>query len=298
MKKYLVALFCIVLLLSGAVAVAQTITGSIRGTVTDPSGAVVAGAKVTAINVDTAVATKTVSDASGVYDFQFLNLGNYTVSVTAPGFDTSTIGPFRLQIDQIAKIDAKLQLGKASTTIDVAASAGAILNTEDATLGTSISALTGDHAIAWAERAVRYHVCAVAVNPTVNSMSTAYRNTSWDNIPSFNGNRQQGNNFVLDGIEINETTANLNGYNPAPQSLQEIRTITGNSDAEFGNVDGAEVLMVTKAGTNQFHGSAYEYFENQKFRSQHLCQQLQPPRISALQSKSVWRGGGRPDHQE
>jgi hypothetical protein len=268
MKRYLVAIFCIFLLLSGAVAVAQTITGSVRGTVTDPSGAVVAGAKVTALNVDTGVATKTVSDASGVYDFQFLNLGNYTVSVTAAGFDTSTIGPFRLQIDQIAKIDAKLQLGKASTTIDVAASAGAILNTEDATLGTSLSA----HALETMPlpgQNVLYATLFVpgAVNPTANTMNTAYRNTSWDNIPSFNGNRQQGNNFVLDGIEINETTENLNGYNPAPQSLQEIRTITGNSDAEFGNVDGAEVLMVTKAGTNQFHGSAYEYFENQNFEA-------------------------------
>ena len=111
MKKYLEAILSIVLLLSGAVAVAQTITGSVRGTVTDPSGAVVAGAKVTAINIDTGVATRTVSDASGVYDFQFLNLGNYTVSVSAAGFETSTIGPFRLQIDQIAKIDAKLQVG-------------------------------------------------------------------------------------------------------------------------------------------------------------------------------------------
>jgi hypothetical protein len=247
---------------------AQTITGSVRGTVTDPSGAVVAGAKVIATNVDTGVATKTVSDASGVYDIQFLNLGNYTVTITAPGFDTSSIGPFRLQIDQIAKIDAKLQVGVAATTINVAASAGAVLNTEDATLGTSLSA----HALESMPlpgQNVLYATMFVpgAVNPTANTMSTAYRNTSWDNVPSFNGNRQQGNNFVLDGIEVNETTANLSGYNPAPQSLQEIRTITGNSSAEFGNVDGAEVLMVTKAGTNQYHGSVYEYFENQDFQA-------------------------------
>jgi hypothetical protein len=268
-RKWTVTWLCFVILfLSGAVAMAQTITGSVRGTVTDPSGAVVAGAKVIATNVDTGVATKTVSDASGVYDIQFLNLGNYTVTITAPGFDTSSIGPFRLQIDQIAKIDAKLQVGVAATTINVAASAGAVLNTEDATLGTSLSA----HALESMPlpgQNVLYATMFVpgAVNPTANTMSTAYRNTSWDNVPSFNGNRQQGNNFVLDGIEVNETTANLSGYNPAPQSLQEIRTITGNSSAEFGNVDGAEVLMVTKAGTNQYHGSVYEYFENQDFQA-------------------------------
>lgn len=268
MKKHLLAIFCIVLLLSGAAAVAQTITGSVRGTVTDPSGAVVAGAKVTVTNVDTGVTSQTVSDPSGLYNFQFLNLGNYTVTVSASGFDTSSIGPFRLQIDQIAKIDAKLQVGATATTINVAASAGAILNTENATLGTSISA----HALETMPlqgQNVLYATMFVpgALNPTVASMATAYRNTSWDQIPSFNGNRQQGNNFVLDGIEINETTNNLSGYNPAPQSLQEIRTIVGNSDAEFGNVDGAEVLMVTKAGTNQFHGSAYEYYENQNFQA-------------------------------
>jgi hypothetical protein len=267
-KWKLLWLCFVVLVLGGTAALAQTITGSVRGTVTDPSGAVVAGAKVAVTNIATGVANHTVSDPSGAYDFQFLNLGDYTVTVSASGFETSSIGPFRLQIDQIAQIDAKLQVGAAAITVNVASSAGAILNTENATLGTSFSA----HALETMPlpgQNVLYATMFVpgALNPTVASMSTAYRNTSWDDVPSFNGNRQQGNNFVLDGIEINETTENLSGYNPAPQSLQEIRTITGNSDAEFGNVDGAEVLMVTKAGTNQFHGSVYEYFENQDFQA-------------------------------
>lgn len=268
MKKYLVSVLSIALLLSGTVSLAQTITGSVRGTVTDPSGAVVAGAKVAVTNVSTSVVTRTVTDPSGLYNFQFLNLGDYTVTVSASGFTTSSIGPFRLQIDQIAQINVQLKVGATATTVKVESSAGAILNTENATLGTSLSA----HALESMPlpgQNVLYATMFVpgALNPTVASMSTAYRNTSWDDVPSFNGNRQQGNNFVLDGIEINETTENLSGYNPAPQSLQEIRTITGNSDAEFGNVDGAEILMVTKAGTNQYHGSVYEYFENQDFQA-------------------------------
>ena len=112
-----------------------------------------------------------------------------------------------------------------------------------------------------------------AVNPTISAMG-GFAGTERNNldssgapagIPSFNGNRQQGNNFVLDGIEINETIANTSGYNPSPYSLQEMRIITGNADAEYGNVDGAEIIMVSKAGTNQFHGSAFEYFQNQNF---------------------------------
>jgi hypothetical protein len=266
-KKQIVTWFCcVVLLFCGASALAQTITGSIRGTVTDASGAVVAGANVTATNVATNVATQTVTDKSGLYNFQFLNLGDYTVTASASGFTTTSTASFRLQIDQIAKIDVKLTVGTASTTVKVAAGTGAILNTENATLGTSISA----HALETmplSGQNVLYATMFVpgALNPTVASMSSGYRITSWDNIPSFNGNRQQGNNFVLDGIEINETTQNTSGYNPNPFSLQEVRVITGNSDAEYGNVDGAEILYVTKAGTNQFHGNGYEYFENQNF---------------------------------
>jgi hypothetical protein len=271
-KKIAVAwLCCIVLFLSGAAAVAQTITASIRGTVTDPSGAVVAGANVTATNVATGVASNTVSDKSGLYNFQLLNLGNYTITVSSSGFNTTSIGPFHLQIDQIAKIDAKLAVGTAATTVNVAAGAGAILNTENATLGTSISSnqlqnmpLPGLNAL--------YATMFVpgAVNPTVSSMGGlqgAYRNTSEDGVPSFNGNRQQGNNFILDGIEINETIANTSGYNPSPFALQEVRVITGNADAEYGNVDGAEVIMVSKSGTNNFHGSAFEYFQNQNLQA-------------------------------
>lgn len=268
MKKYFAAFLmcCTILLLGSATMVAQTITGSVRGTVTDSSGAVVSGASVTVTNVATGVATSTVTNASGLYNFQFLTLGNYTVTASASGFNASTTNPFHLQVDQIAKVDVKLSVGSASTTVKVEAGAGSVLNTENATLGTSISAnqlqsmpLPGQNAL--------YSALFVpgAVNPTAASMASAYRVTSWDQIPSFNGNRQQGNNFVLDGIEINETVNNLVGYNPSPYSLQEVHVITGNSDAEYGNVDGAEVLYVTKSGTNHFHGDAFEYFENQNF---------------------------------
>src|SRR5665213_1219721 len=130
-------LCCIVLLLWGAPVVAQTITASIRGTVTDPSGAVVSGADVTATNVATNVATHTTSNNSGLYNFQFLTLGDYTVTATATGFNSTSVGPFHLQIDQIAQINPKLSVGTASTTVNVAANAGAILNTTNASLGTS-----------------------------------------------------------------------------------------------------------------------------------------------------------------
>ncbi len=276
MKKHLMTMWLcfVVLFLSGSAAIAQTITGSVRGTVTDPSGAVVAGAKVTATNVATGVTTSTITDHSGLYNIQFLMIGQYTITATATGFSTTSIGPFRLQIDQTAKIDAKLQVGKTATTVSVAASTAPILNTENATLGTTISSNTLQN-IPLNGQNVNFATLFVpgALDPTSGAMGSlqgSERDTSIGGggqgaqaVPSFSGNRQQANNYVLDGIEINETLNNLIGYNPSPFSIQEIRVITGNADAEYGNVNGGEVVMVTKSGTNQFHGNGYEYFENQ-----------------------------------
>jgi hypothetical protein len=274
MKKHfwMMGAGCAVLLLSGLATMAQTITGSVRGTVTDPSGAVVTGAKVTATNVATGIATSTTTDKSGLYNVQFLPIGQYTITATATGFDTTSIGPFRLQIDQIAKIDVKLQVGKAATTVKVTASSSPILNAENSTLGTTISSNTLQN-MPMNGQNVNFASMFVpgAVDPTAAAMG-GQMGTERDTgivggqgaeaTPSFSGNRQQANNYVLDGVEINETLNNLIGYNPSPYSIQEMRVITGNADAEYGNVAGGEIVMVTKSGTNQFHGNAWEYFEN------------------------------------
>ncbi len=274
MKKYLAALFCIVLLLSGAVAVAQTITGSVRGTVTDPSGAVVAGAKVAVTNTATGVVTRTVTDKSGLYNVAYLVLGNnYTVTVAAPGFDTATVGPFILQIDQIVTADAKMQVGKASTTVNVVGDQALLLDTENSTISTSISATELENMpIDGLNIQEATLFVPGAINPSASAMGgqlgtgrdafTPHEEGPADAIPSFNGNRQQSNSYVLDGIDINETLQNAIGYTPSPFSIQEVHVITGNADAEYGNVNGGEVVMVTKGGTNQFHGSGFVFHQN------------------------------------
>ncbi len=252
--------------LAATSAIAQTITGTIRGTVTDSSGAAIPAAAVTAKNDATGVATATVSDRSGLYNVQFLPIGPYTITASAPGFKTSSIGPFTLQIDQTAKIDAKLQVGDASATVDVSSDTSPILQTQDATLGTTISTTTLQNL---PMNGLNFQTATLfvpgSVDPTAPQMAAGNgneRNTTASGVASFNGNRQQTNNYILDGVEINETLNNVSGYNPAPDSLQEIRVITANANAEYGNVNGGEVLMVTKGGTNQFHGSVYEYFED------------------------------------
>lgn len=249
-----------------AAARAQTITGSIRGTVTDPSGAVIPGASVTATNVSTGVSTATQTNKDGDYNLQFLPIGNYTVTVTASGFAKSTIAAFALEIDQIAKVDAKLQVGSASESVNVSADNSPILQTQDATLQSTLTA----HTLSTLPlNALNFQTATLyvpgAVNPSMAYMASSdgnERDSDWLGTPSFNGNRAQTNNYVLDGVEMNETINNLASYNPAPDAIQEMRVITGNANAEYGNVNGGEILVITKGGTNHVHGSLYDYFQN------------------------------------
>ena len=249
-----------------APASAQTITGTVIGTVTDQSGAVIAGAAVTATNITTGVATRSVANDQGLYSIRFLPIGPYTIAVTAVGFTTTSVGPFSLEIDQIAKIDLNLRIGNASTTVHVASDVSPVLQTQDATLESTI----GSGALATMPlNGLNFQTATLfvpgSVNPSLSSMASQdgnERNVDWLGTPSFNGNRAQTNNYVLDGIEMNETINNLDSYNPAPDAIQEMQVITGNANAEYGNVNGGEILVVTKGGTNRYHGSAYDYFQN------------------------------------
>src|ERR1700678_1931321 len=113
----------------------QTVTGTVRGTVTDPSGAIVTGATVTATNTASAVATVTKTNGAGEYSIRFLQIGQYKVTVSAPGFETANYGPFALEIDQTAKVDISLHIGSTTMNVDVSGQMQPILNTESATLG-------------------------------------------------------------------------------------------------------------------------------------------------------------------
>jgi hypothetical protein len=265
------AMMLAVLTLVAPAALAQTITGSIRGTVSDPSGAVIAGASVTATNVSTGVNTSTVTNKDGDYNIQFLPIGSYTVTVAATGFTKVTIAAFALEIDQIAKIDAKLQVGSANTIVTVNSDTSPLLQTQNSTTGATIDSEALQNV---PNNGLNFQFDTLfvpgAVNPSLDSMAAGdgnERDIDPAGVPSFNGNRQQGNNYVLDGIEMNETMNNLAAYNPAPDSMQEEKVITGNADAEYGNVNGGEVLVVTRSGSNHYHGSAYMYYQDNNLAS-------------------------------
>ena len=247
-------------------ALGQTVTSSITGQVTDPSGAVISGAKVIAENTATSVKTSTETNASGVYTIRFLPIGTYTVTIEGKGFTTQKISPFTLEIDQTAKIDASLTIGS-STTVSVQADFHPILDTNDATLGNTLSTneianipLNGRNF----SSLTLFQPGAVDTDPTGMTGNNAIeRDTFNSGVAAINGNREQENNYTIEGAENNEPQNNLIAYNPAPDAIAEVRVISANANATYGNANGGAIVTILKSGTNHYHGSVYDLLENQ-----------------------------------
>ena len=262
---------CALVAFAPAPTQAQTVTATITGTVLDPSGAAVPNASVSAVNVATGVRSTATSDSSGSYTIRFLPIGGYTVTVEASGFAPLTLPQVQLEISQTAKLDAHVTVNGSNTSVDVESSATPILDTTDGTIGLSLSEqqiqtipLNGRNF----SSVTLFQPGAVSTDPSGLTGSNAIeRNTYNSGIVSMNGNRAQANNYTLDGIDMNEGQNNLIGYSPAPDAIAEIHVITANAPASYGNVNGGDIVTVLKSGTNQFHGSAYAYLQNQNMNA-------------------------------
>ncbi len=242
-------------------APSQTITGAFTGTITDSSGAAVPSAKVIAANTATNVKFTAETNASGVYNLLFLPVGEYTLTVEQSGFKKQVIGPVNLEVNQTARVDIALQVGEVSETIEVRDIA-AVLQTESASTGDSI---TSTQATAVPLKGRNFASLTLLIPGVISTnpkgMDGIGANTSGGR-PYVNGNREQTNNFLLDGADINESIDNLIGYQPNVDALQEVKVMTGNAGAEFGNANGAVVNMTIKSGTNEFHGNVFEFLQN------------------------------------
>jgi outer membrane receptor protein involved in Fe transport len=243
-------------------ALTQTITGSITGTVTDPSGAVVVDAKITATNILTGVDTQTSTNASGIYSLHFLQIGQYKINVKASNFSSQTTSTFSLEVDQEAKVNVALAINGANTQV-VVTDAAPILNTENATTGDTITAAAATELPTQARNFSSLTLLvAGAITPNPQALNNVGR-SQYNGGFFINGNREQSNNYTLDGADINEAIDNYIGYSPNVDALGEVRIISGNSTAEYGNANGGQVVMVTKSGTNKFHGNLFFFGENQ-----------------------------------
>lgn len=276
----------------------QTITGSINGTVVDPAGAVVVGARVTATNVDTAVSVSTVTNQAGMYSIGFLPIGPYQVRVEKSGFATQVYPPFMLEQGSIVKVDCKLAVGQTSTVVQVNGTLDALLDTEDAMTTTTLDSTAIENITNNGRNFSMFtELVPGAVNTYPQNLSGQFateRDANQTDEIGVNGNRAQGNDYVLDGVEINETVSNLIGYNPNLDALGEVKVISGNPDAEYGNSVGMTVLAATKSGTNQYHGTAGIYIENENLDANSWANKNHPiaTQIQAINpfEQNLWSG--------
>jgi len=264
--KRLTSRFLVVLTLVGLVAAvtpswSQEVTASIVGTVTDPSGAPINGAVVTARDTERGtVWTATTSDA-GAYNITRLPVGTYDVKVTAPGFQTVVHSPFVLVLNQTARVDVQTTLGKVSEILEVSGVAP-ILQTQSTEVSTVIDANTNVSLPLASRNYLQLTLLAPGVtNVDPDGMRTPFNMLS-SGRPYINGNREQANEYLIDGILNSEDKNNETGYTPGIDAIQEFNLITQNASAEFGNYQGGVVSVSTKSGTNSFHGDLFEFFRN------------------------------------
>src|SRR5437667_1142904 len=259
--------FAVVLLLFVAIVgslaplSAQEITAAIVGTVTDPSGAPISGASVTATDTQRGTVWTAKTNDAGVYNLPRVPVGNYTVKVSAPGFQTAVHPPFTLVLNQTAPIDVQMKMGKVTETVEVTSTAP-ILQTETTQVSNIIDSATNDRLPLATRNYVQLTLLAPgAVSPNPANFNNG-DNTANGARPYINGNREHANNFVLDGMDNNQVSDNLLGFTPTPDAIQEFNLITQNAPAEFGNFQGGIVSATIKSGTNSFHGDVWEFFRN------------------------------------
>lgn len=243
---------------------AQDATGRVVGTAYDQSGAVIPGVHIVVTNAATHVSRETVTDSSGVYQVLALPIGNYTVTASRKGFNPIVTSENKLEINQSLKIDVKLQVGSNTEVITVEDTA-ATVETINPTMGSTVSdrsvqdlPLNGRNVL---DLALLQPGVLPADNPNNTSASSA--NTAF----SISGGRNDSNTFILDGGANNDLLDNGVVYNPNPDAVQEFRVLTSNFTAEYGRNGGGIVTVVTKSGTNTFHGSAYDYNRNDAYNA-------------------------------
>ncbi len=249
------------LLVISATGFAQTYTATVTGTVSDAQGAAVAGAKVVAVNQGTKLEYNAQTSDSGVYTIPFLPVGSYVISIEASGFKKLVSNEITLEVNQTARINLSLQVGGVSETVNVT-DVAPVLQTESVTVGGVIS---GNTTTALPLNGRNFQQLTLLVPGTINPNPAGFNSPNGQGRPYVNGNREQGNSFLLDGISVDETIDNRIGYKPNIDAIAEFRVETSNSSAEFGNVTGATVNATMKSGTNNFHGNVFEFLRNDKF---------------------------------
>jgi Carboxypeptidase regulatory-like domain/TonB-dependent Receptor Plug Domain/TonB dependent receptor len=242
------------MLLAARTTYAQDTTGRVIGTVADQQGAAVPGAKVTVTNTATQLASTTSSKGDGTFEVLNLPIGPYSVTVEHDGFNKVTTQPNRLEINQSLRFDVVLQLGAVSQTVTVESQTTRV-ETQNSTVGATV---TGE-AIQEAPLNGRNVLDLAKLQPGVTESNP---DNTGAGTYSIAGGRTDSVTFLLDGSLNNDLLDNGVVFNPNPETIAEFRILESNYSAEYGRNGGGIITEVTKSGTNQWHGSAYDYVRN------------------------------------
>ncbi|HMK20695.1 MAG TPA: TonB-dependent receptor [Terriglobales bacterium] len=290
----------VVLVMLAAVSVsAQTFRGTILGTVTDPSGAVVAGARVTVHNNSTGLERTTVTSADGSYSIPELPIGPYDVTVTQTGFQTFVAKAVAVDVATERRVDAALKTGEVSTRVEVSGELLPEVETTSATLGGTLSSET----ITNIPVNGRDYTKLVYLNPGVAGSPDQISDSAGSfGTFSMNGSRGRSNNFLLDGTDMNDGYRNDPAINEAGvfgdpatilpiDAVAELRVLS-NGEAEYGRNSGAIVNIVTKSGTNKWHGSLLEYWRSGQLGARNYFNFAPDPKNSFLNNQFGGALGG------
>jgi hypothetical protein len=238
-------------------AIGQSVRGTILGTITDPSGAVVRGAKVTALhNATGLVRTETTND-EGEYSIPQLPVGLYTVSVEEPNFKKAQRTNVELRVDDRLRVDIPLAVGQVTDTVAVEEMAP-VVSTDSATMGNVVD----NKKVTELPLNGRNFLQLNLLVPGANSGVKGSQNQTQGGSITVNGAREQANNFLLDGMDNNDLAINQYAVAISTEAIQEFKVQGSTYSAEFGRSSGAQINVATKAGTNQLHGVLYEYLRN------------------------------------
>ena len=261
-KPFLVSIGAFLLALTmTALCLGQGTTSRITGTVTDNSGAAVSGATVTISNQNTGLSLTAQTSDDGTYTFDLIQPGTYTVTVERPGFKKFVSSRNAALVNQPATVNVSLEVGDVSAVVSVEGSAEQVQTSTSGNVGTTIEQRTLESLPIVGLRG-RNPLDLLNFQPgVVNGGNTGGG-------VNVNGSRDRAFNFTLDGIDINESTAggsNFTPLRPNPDSIQEFQLITSNATAELGRSSGAQVTLVTRPGTNHYHGNIFEYYQTPRF---------------------------------
>jgi Carboxypeptidase regulatory-like domain/TonB dependent receptor len=261
------AITCLAAMLLLSSALLAEVTAGIQGTVTDPSGATVPNATVTLKNPDTGLERKVQTDASGSYQFLSLPVGeHYVLQVEAQGFRTSVQNDIKLLVNQKYRADFVLVVGAVSQTVDVSSSTAQV-DTSSTQLGDVIEGKKMTGIPLNGRSYIDLLGLQAGVIPVSSDASQHDRFVSGNGNTgqvSVNGQRETANSFMVNGGDVEESVQNGASIVPTLDSIEEFRLLTNSFNAEYGRFSGAIVNVITKSGTNEIHGSAYEFLRNEK----------------------------------